>query len=203
MVRAGAGRWSPKAEAEFLAQLRATACWNSAAAAAGFSTTAIDYRRKRYPQFEAQCQAALEDARQRIPDMLAAAAIARLDPEAAAEDRQKRLPDVNVDQAIRISQMKPRSPEPGTGGEKPDWWEDSVVGCRHCGRRVPRVASNAEVREALTKALTAFGVRTHAQLTAEGWSEHEGQIIPPGWVPAHESGTFVGVEEGARDDGEA
>ncbi len=80
MVRAGAGRWSPKAEAVYLAHLRTTGCLRRAAAGAGFSSNAVDYRRKRYPAFAAECEAALEESLVQLRSLVAAAGIAAFDP---------------------------------------------------------------------------------------------------------------------------
>jgi hypothetical protein len=54
------GRWSQEAEARFLGELAATANVRAAAAAAGFSTTAIYKRRTAWPGFGAAGDAALD-----------------------------------------------------------------------------------------------------------------------------------------------
>lgn len=54
------GRWSQEAEARFLGELAATANVRAAAAAAGFSTTAIYKRRAAWPGFSAAWDAALD-----------------------------------------------------------------------------------------------------------------------------------------------
>lgn len=177
MVRAAAGRWSAKVEAAFLEGLRETACVRSAAAAAGISTTALYNRREKYPEFAERWDAVEAAARSRVPGLLVAATLASLDGEGAK--RPGRLPKVSVDQAIRISKME--ADRDRTGG-----------GLRGRGIR-PRMATNAEVREALTKALTAFGARevqSRAQKLASGWTElGDGTMIPPGWV-------YVGTQGG-------
>jgi len=102
LVRAGAGRWNARAEAVFLAELRRTGCVRWAAAACGFSTTGLHKRRGIYADFAARWAAAEAEAKERIPALLSAAAIASFDPEVADAD----LPRVNVDQAIQIARLK-------------------------------------------------------------------------------------------------
>jgi hypothetical protein len=102
MVRAAAGRWNAKAEATFRAALRRTGCVRAAARACGFSTTTLYNRRETYPDFAASWAADEAFARERLPGLLSAAAIAALDPEIDDEA----LPKVNVDQAIAIVRMK-------------------------------------------------------------------------------------------------
>lgn len=172
LVQAGEGRWSVEADAAFFAALGRTACVRRAAAACGFSTNALYKRREAYPEFAERWRAVEEEAKQRIPALLAAATIASLDPDSAAGPDGKgkgggRLPRINVDQAIAISRLK------GSGGQGGGQ-----------GRRghVSRVATDEEVREALTKRLTVYGIRVRKELIAAEWTEHEGHMIPPGWA---------------------
>jgi hypothetical protein len=102
LVRAAPGRWNAKAEATFLAELRRTGCVRWAAAACGLSRTALYKRRNNYPDFAARWAAAEAEAKERIPALLSAAAIASFDPEVTDAD----LPRVNVDQAIAIARLK-------------------------------------------------------------------------------------------------
>jgi hypothetical protein len=102
LVRAGAGRWNAGAEAIFLGELRRTGCVRWSAAACRFSTTALYKRRSIYADFAARWAAAEAEAKERIPALLSAAAIASFDPEVADDD----LPRVNVDQAIQIARLK-------------------------------------------------------------------------------------------------
>lgn len=173
LVRAGAGRWNRRAEDVFFAALERTACVRHAAAACGFSTNALYARRAAYPEFAEKWDRVLAAAKAQIPDLLAAATIASLDPEAAVPRRGLgRLPKVNVDQAIRISRIETGADGPRGRGE------------RH---RKP-LPSAAEVDAELVKLLKMLRKRK----LKEGWVETpEGQMIPPGWV-------YVGVK--ATDD---
>jgi hypothetical protein len=187
MVKAASGRWSARIERDFLAALGLTACVRTSAASAGISTTTLYTRRDKYPDFAEKWRQVEKQAKERIPGLLTAATIASFDPGAEPET-SGRLPQVNVDQAIRISQIESARSGAGGGGDDPD----TVVGCKHCGRRVPRVATNAEVEEALLEGLHAYRERRAAEWVAEGWTEYEGHMIPPGWVKlSDESGTFI------------
>ena len=149
-VRTAVGRWDAETEAAFLAGLRETGCVRAAADAAGLSTTSFYNRRANYPEFAERWEAMIEESKTRVPELLNAATIASLDP--GVPKRGRRLPKVNVDQAIRISQMNLRAAAAATGGR---------------GARLPRVATNAEVREALVKRLAAFRERIRARHAAK------------------------------------
>jgi hypothetical protein len=113
-VRAADGRWCEAAEKAFFAGLERTGCTRWAAAEAGVSTRTIYYRRAHYPGFAARCAAAEARAKERIPAILTAAAIAAFDPEIEGED----LPPVNVDQAIQIARLKCGEGRDGAAGSR-------------------------------------------------------------------------------------
>lgn len=102
LVAAAPGRWSARKEAIFLAELRRTGNLRRSAEACGLSKNALDYRRNTHPDFAARWDRMLAEAKQRIPDLLNAAAIASLDPDAADDD----LPLVDVKDAIAICRMR-------------------------------------------------------------------------------------------------
>jgi hypothetical protein len=106
-VKAGEGRWSARAEADFFAELGRTACVRRAAEACGFSTTALYKRRGRYAGFAAKWDAIEERAKMRIHGYLVSATIASFDPELEGEG----LPRVSVSEGIAIYRLKgPASP---------------------------------------------------------------------------------------------
>jgi hypothetical protein len=181
LVKASAGRWSARVEAVFLAQLKRTGCVKAAAFACGLSPNALHNRRKKDEDFAEKWRAADEEAGERLPGLLTAAAIAALDPEIDESE----LPPVNVSEAIRICRMKGL----GTPASRE----------RMAARALPRVATNEEVREALTTRLEAFRQRVRARMKdEEGWTEtEEGGMIPPGWV-------YAGAPDagGAEDEGQ-
>jgi hypothetical protein len=187
LVRAGAGRWSRRAEDVFFAALERTACVRLAAAACGFSTNALYARRAAYPEFAAQWDRLLAIAKAQIPDLLAAAAIASLDPDAAPKRGLGRLPKINVDQAIRISAIeeRKRAGQRGRTPHDPETW------------RREEAARKADLTKALNKLLDVAERRQAKAQAAEGWTETpDGLMIPPGWVRAAPDGG-----EGAGDGG--
>lgn len=142
LVKAGPGRWLQKAEGVFLGQLRATGCIRRAAEAAGFSTTALDYRRKKYPAFAARWDGAVEEAKVQLHSLVVAAGIAAFDPGAAAGD----VPKVSVAEAIAILRLK-GAPSAGVPG-----------------RSVPEEPSIETVRDEIMERLAA--IRRHRGLGA-------------------------------------
>jgi hypothetical protein len=188
LVRAGAGRWCAKAEALFFAALGQTACVRAAARACGFSTNALYQRREAYPEFAEKWDRVLTEAKRRIPDMLAAATIASLDPEAGAEAGAPRrgLPKVSVDQAIRISAIEAKK-EAG-GARRGDW--------RAIQRKQEQ--TKEELVQTLMTLLGAMERRQRKARLGEGWSDAgNGLLIPPGWVrDGGEGGGLGGEAEG-------
>jgi hypothetical protein len=184
MVRAAPGRWCERIEETFFAALGRTGCVTGAAAAAGISTTALYERREAYPDFADRWRRVEAEASERLPGLLTAASIASLDPEAKADAAGGRLPKINVDQAIAIVRLKGGGEGGGEGGGR--------------GRR-PRVATNAEVEEALAKRLRAYQARERQRQVEEGWTRAEdGYLIPPGWVRAGEGGGAGSGEPGGE-----
>ncbi|MGQ0589684.1 MAG: hypothetical protein ACT4N8_09165 [Sphingosinicella sp.] len=169
MVRAAVGRWDTETEAAFLAGLREAGCVRAAADSAGLSTTAFYNRRANYPEFARRWDAMLEEAKARVPELLNAATIASLDP--GVPRRGRRLPKVNVDQAIRISQMNQRAASAAAGGRS-----------RGGRARHAEVATNAEVREALLKRLAAFRQRIRDRRAGkkEGFDGPDESDMPEG-----------------------
>ena len=186
MVRAAAGRWCAKTEEAFFAALGRTGCVRAAAKAAGISTTALYKRREAYPEFAERWDAVAAQAAARLPELLRAASIASLDPEAAEATAGEGLPPVNVDQAIRISKMAAPA-----GGRRAAPGPDR------------RTASREETEAAVMKLLAKRSRRIRAEKLAQGWSEAaDGTLVPPGWVragTADEAGTGDESESDGSD----
>jgi hypothetical protein len=136
----------------YLAHLRATGCLRRAAAAAGFSTNAVDYRRKRYPAFAAECDAALEEAMVQLRSLVVAAGIAALDPLGEALPEGVELPKVTVAEAIAILRLKGPATALGTG-----------TGAR---QHLPQEPSIEEVRQNILRKLDA--IEAHERRQAGG-----------------------------------
>lgn len=116
LVRAGAGRWSAKAEKVFLDELADHGNARAAAAAARFSTTAVYARRRNYPEFAAKWAAAKECGRERIDLYLIEAANRTLDPD-AFEVRDD-LPKVTIGEAIQILRLHHASDQGKLGARR-------------------------------------------------------------------------------------
>ncbi len=141
LVRAAPGRWSDAAEQTFLAELLRTGCARAGSRACGISTSALYKRRAKYPDFAAAWAATEALAKERIPALLSAAAIAALDPEIEDEG----LPKVDVDQAIAIARLK-------CGG---------AAEAKRRGRWIRKEPSIEEVRDEVLRRVAA--IRRHRE----------------------------------------
>jgi hypothetical protein len=101
IVRVKQGRWSAKVEAAFLAELTATANVSAAARAAGVTLPCVYMRRKRYPAFKAEWDAAVAEGFARIETLVVCAATTTLDPEPLPE-RAWEEPRMTMDQALKV-----------------------------------------------------------------------------------------------------
>lgn len=104
VIRTTGARWSAKAEKMFLDELAATANVRAAAQAAGFSTTAIYNRRKKWPGFAAEWDACLEQGYVRIETMLIAAATDSLSGGNASASAGEGPPPVLTGPAMTVSE---------------------------------------------------------------------------------------------------
>ena len=103
VIRTTGRRWSQVAETAFLEELAATANVRAAAAAAGFSTTAIYRRRMKWPGFAAAWEACLAQGVARIETQLIELASDSLRQVAIAGD--KATPAMSVDQAMNVVRL--------------------------------------------------------------------------------------------------
>lgn len=101
IMRTGPGRWSAAKEALFLAELTATANVKAAARAAGVSTVTVYNRRKLWPAFKAEWDAAVAEAIARLDTLVVCAATTTLDPEPLPE-RAYQATEMSMEQAIKI-----------------------------------------------------------------------------------------------------
>ncbi|HEU4820598.1 MAG TPA: hypothetical protein VFS87_05510 [Qipengyuania sp.] len=101
IMEVGPGRWSAAKEAVFLAELTASANVKAAARAAGVSTVVVYNRRKLWPAFKAEWDAALAEGHARIETLLVCTATNILDPEPLPE-RAWEGPEMSVEQALKL-----------------------------------------------------------------------------------------------------
>ena len=174
LMRAGAGRWSRRAEGAFLATLAETANVRRAAEAAGVSATAVYARRLKHAEFAEAWEMALDTGKARLEAMLVEAAQRRFDPdrlpihEGPIGDTE---PQVSFGDALNIIKLKRTEPGRGPAGRE----------------QAPRIATPEEMEKSLIKRLKIFAARVQKEDAANGWSVHEGRSIPPGWVRAEDA----------------
>lgn len=142
-IRQSSGvRWNDAVQELFLDALATGASYAAAAAAAGFSPQAVFNRRRRNPQFEAECDAARAQGVARLDQLLIAQA------EAALEGRKPPdgalLPPMTVQNAIDVVKMYRQTP----ASEK--------EGHRRRGGWQPRPRKLDEVRSSILAKLSAM-----------------------------------------------
>lgn len=117
IVRTTGHRWSDEAEAKFLDHLAASCNVTAAAAAAGFSGSALYQRRSRDPGFAERWQLALDQGYARIEELLVRRATETL--EGRVPDPTTPIPVMTVRDAISILGLH-RSAVRGDG-KRPGW----------------------------------------------------------------------------------
>jgi hypothetical protein len=152
-------------ERRFLTELADSANVRRAAAAAGLSTTALYARRIRHVAFRAAWDLAIEAGKARLQAYLIEAADRTFDPECLPIPEG--TPKVSVSEAVSILRLKSGEPSP---------------------HLAPAAEVDGEELNAATERimlrLERLKQRMDAEKSAAGWTEHEGEWIPPGWVRA-------------------
>ena len=172
IVRAGAGRWSAARETRFFVALAECANVRRAAAAAGVSSQAIYARRLKDRGFRAQWDAAIEAGKARLETYLIEAADRTFDPETLPVGDG--LPRVSVAEALAILRLKGGSGAAAKGGHDEREAEDSQQDYQEaCQRVVAR--------------LERMGARDRKERLEAGWSEVDGEMVPPGFRPIAEA----------------
>lgn len=118
IMLAGEGRWSDVVEADYLAQLAASANFAGAARAVGFSTVAISNRRLRDAGFAARCKAALEHGYVRIEAALIHSAAASM--EGFPLDAAHPIPAMTPTEAMNLLKLHRAAMHGGTP-QRYDW----------------------------------------------------------------------------------
>ena len=156
VVRAGEGRWSEAKEKRFFQALFDTGNVRAAAAAVGMSTTAIYNRRRNNEAFAEAWEAVLSESKVQLEMNMVGAANRALDGIDPAEP-----PKLSTREAVAVF-TSVRKADAAARGRQP--------------HRAVRIASNAEVREALVKGLKAFGARVTAEEAAgDGGARRSGR----------------------------
>ncbi|MCJ8190710.1 hypothetical protein [Sphingomicrobium aestuariivivum] len=162
--RAASGRWSQARRARFLEELAATGNVGLAAAACGLSTNALYRRRHLDAPFARDWDGALGLAMERLPHLLMEAAQAQFDPEAVA--LREGFPKVSTREALEIAKM----------------FEGRARAKAEAGAAAPDAARVAAARSAVLERLERLQAELREEKLAAGWSEVDGQLVPPGWT---------------------
>ncbi|MCW3845820.1 hypothetical protein OF829_01105 [Sphingomonas sp. LB-2] len=178
IVATRTGKWSKRAEDLFLDTLRGCGNVAAAARAIGFSESLVWQRRRKWPAFERQMEAALEEAEVVLEFRLATLGIDRCgaDGEPVAESPSASGPAVAEAGQSRF--------DPDLALRFLKWREEKRRGKPARGNAWRRVRSPEEVTESIMTKLNAIAAHDERKQLAEGWTRDEatGRMIPPGWV---------------------
>ena len=166
VVKASEARWTARKEEAFLVELADSANVKRAARAAGVSTTAVYKRRMKDGRFAAAWDLAVEAGKARLQAYLIELSDRTFDPDSLPlPDGQ---PKVSVSEAVSILRLK------GAAAPAAD-------------ARAEAGPVNSELKEAhdrIMARLERLKERIGRERAAAGWTEWEGEWIPPGWVRA-------------------
>jgi hypothetical protein len=177
LVRMGAGRWSKRAEQEFLTALATCANARRAAAAVGFSPTALYRRRLKDRHFADAWEAAVAAGRSRVDAYLVEAADRTFDPDSLEFDSD--LPKMTIAEAIKVMQLAQRKnggpaagkPASQRGWIGPESWDD---------------ADDEDAvdlaRDAIFNRLERMRENDEEKKLAAGWTRDGEDWVPPGYV---------------------
>jgi hypothetical protein len=150
--------FTPKKQRKFFKALKKTGCLSDAARAAGISRNTVRRHRLKWPAFERKLAGALAMASVEL-DMIAWQRAVEGVPEIVIRDGEVAWIKIKPSDAILRLLMQGANPRKyGRTGGPPG---------RAQGKR-PRIATNAEVREALAGRLAAFRDRVRARRAATG-----------------------------------
>jgi hypothetical protein len=206
--------FTPVRQKKFFKALNKTGCIADACRACGISRNTVRRHRDKWPAFDARVEAALAIASVSL-EMIAWKRATEGAEEKVYRDGKLVMTRVKPSDAMLRLLMQGANPKKyGRMGQMPrratmkqmrKEARREAAAKVGAGRR-PRIATNAEVREALTKRLAAFHERVRAgegeARLASGWTRDEqGNWIPPGWVRAEAAGCELLLPSGG-DDGE-
>jgi len=178
LIRGSDARWGKRSELAFLTELTVSGNVKRAAAAVGFSTTAVYKQRLKSRHFAAAWDAAIETGKARVQAFLVEAATRTFDPDELPIGDGHELPKVSISEAINIAKSGPsagaaRAGKGRDGHSDPyfDGWEvdhEEYLAARQ--RIIDRIQ------------------RLRDNMAADGWWEDDkGQLIPPGYARIEES----------------
>lgn len=180
LVRAAAGRWSRRIEESFLDGLEATGCVNSAAAAAGISTSALYHRRDKYPEFRARWDERVGRFREQLPGLVNAAAVQSLSPELPGAKRRgrARLPKLSGGEAVRVYAINMNAEAKARGPARRGGISSQALRPQRSEEE-----EHAALVEELAKRFRVLKKQLARDRRAAGWTMTENGIwLPPGWT---------------------
>lgn len=160
LKRAGPGRWSKAKEQAVLAELASSGSVRRACLAVGLSRETLRKRRRGDRHFDAACLTAIERARGDLNGLLVEAGHRTFDPDSLPEGEEPVLPALSVAEAIQVIKLGGPAAAAGT----------------------VEAYDAEELAGRLENKLRMIRISEDAALQADGWTEHEGHWIPPGWV---------------------
>lgn len=169
-VRRGQSKWSKRREESFLGELAATASVQRAAAAAGFTASALYYRRRVDKRFGELWDEAIAVGRSRIEGYLLEAADRSFAPDQVDPDN---LPKMTTAEAIQVMKIT----------------NQARAAARQAMADAPEMeeAEANDLRQRLIEQLDRLREREDKRRAAEGWSRYGEVWIPPGWGPVGEA----------------
>ena len=165
VIKASEARWTPRKEQAFLVELADSANVKRAAEAARVSTPALYKRRMKDARFAAAWDAAIEAGKARLQSYLIELSDRTFDPDSLPLPEGQ--PRVSVSEAVSILRLKGREPSP------------------HLAQATEVDAAEHQAAvERIIERLRKLKERQDAERREAGWTEWEGEWIPPGWVRA-------------------
>ncbi len=153
----------------------------SAAAAAGFSTNAINARRSRRPEFRRAWEAAVETGKARLQMLLMDTAERAFDPELL--DVCEEAPQVSVGEALNILKAREGEEKELRGRSRFQDEADEMTD-----------EEEEELRNKIYGKLDRLLTQGEEKRIAKGWTRHGDDLVPPGWV-AEPDGAAAAIEE--------
>lgn len=195
LVQAGQTRWNQRGEEAFLTELAVTANVKRAAAAAGFSASALYARRRTNPGFAAAWDSAAAAGRARLELYLVEAADRTFDPASAADEAE--IPKMTIAEAIKVLQLaqgKSGRPAAAIPASERGWIGDPAWGTPE------GEAEMDEIREGIIGKLERISRQEDEKKLAAGWTRDGENWVPPGYAPVVDMKALPAVEDEGEEE---
>ena len=166
--------FTPAKRKQFLKVLSETGCVRDACRVVGISSTSAYRTKRRLPEFSAQWDSALAMAGSEIETLAWQRAVEGIEEPVYYYGKFSHMRRKRSDGIFRMILMASNKKKYGRMGALSR--EQALKKARaQIRKKMPRVATNAEVREALTKALVAYGIRIKAEDEAKRLEDGGGE----------------------------